>query len=503
VPSGAGSAAAQTTTIGGVLGTRVGRYGNNVVSLVVKACMRPTHWLTFVMLMLASHGSALGCSCSPASEAPACEKILTADVIFVGTVQSIVPDPHLPAASRLRVYRFQVDTTYRGLLPSVDHIVVNPDNFTSCQTEYRRGSRYLVFASRLAGTDEVISGGCHGSRLAEYATKDLAFLGAYRNNQAGRLVYGRVLQWATSIGRPRREEDAPVAEARVVLSNGIQTFVRQTTQTGDFRFDGVPPGTYSLSAHREPYVANPPVVAVVVPAVGCAERFPTLEARASISGALMNEKGKPAAKERVELLRKSQSGVWYSTYQFWTETNDRGLFKFADLPDGDYVLGYEIWGGRPSNYSPYTTRYYPGVPQLAEASVLHLLPMQVMTDVKLSLGKPDTPRSIRVVVTWPNGTPCGHNLLQLFSGEDLIKNVGPLFGGSAKAPNGIIEFTGYAERMYDLHVRYWIDDLGGPVPHDQQRIARSDRVQLMPGKDAATVKLVLTRKLLSDEDEPW
>jgi len=39
----------------------------------------------------------------------------------------------------------------------------------------------------------------------------------------------------------------------------------------------------------------------------------------------------------------------------------------------------------------------------------------------------------------------------------------------------------YAEREYDLHVRYWIDDLGGPVPHDQQRIARSDKVRLRQG----------------------
>ncbi len=66
--------------------------------------------------------------------------------------------------------------------------------------------------------------------------------------------------------------------------------------------------------------------------------------------------------------------------------------------------------------------------------------------------------------------------------------------------SGIVEFTGYAERGYDLHVRYWIDDLGGPVPHDQQRIARSDKVRLPPGDKPATVRIVLTRTLLSDED---
>jgi len=53
---------------------------------------------------------------------------------------------------------------------------------------------------------------------------------------------------------------------------------------------------------------------------------------------------------------------------------------------------------------------------------------------------------------------------------------------------------------YDLHVRYWIDDLGGSVPHDRQRIARSDRVRLPPGNKPAAVRIVLTKTLLSDED---
>jgi len=75
-----------------------------------------------------------------------------------------------------------------------------------------------------------------------------------------------------------------------------------------------------------------------------------------------------------------------------------------------------------------------------------------------------------------------------------------LSGQPSATHNGIAEFTGYADREYDLHVRYWIDDLGGPVPHDQQRIARSDKVRLPPGNEPATVRLVLNRTLLSDED---
>jgi hypothetical protein len=80
----------------------------------------------------------------------------------------------------------------------------------------------------------------------------------------------------------------------------------------------------------------------------------------------------------VEVLRRNQQGSWYSTYQFWTQTDGEGRFKFEDLPDGDYLLGYEIWGGKPSNYSDYPTRYFPGVSDQARASIVHLVPMQVL-----------------------------------------------------------------------------------------------------------------------------
>ena len=104
------------------------------------------------LFVLTPFGRVLGCSCSPAASAPACEKILTTEIVFVGTVRAIEPDAQFPTASKNRVYRFQVETPYKGLSQNVTQVVVNPDNFTSCQTEYKLGMRYLIFGTRLRGT---------------------------------------------------------------------------------------------------------------------------------------------------------------------------------------------------------------------------------------------------------------------------------------------------------------------------------------------------------------
>jgi hypothetical protein len=201
----------------------------------------------------------------------------------------------------------------------------------------------------------------------------------------------------------------------------VATFTQRTTEAGDFRFEGIQAGPYNLSAHLAPYISNPMTLPIEVPAMGCVERFPKLEAHAGLSGVLTTEDGHLAAKERVELLRRNQQGSWYSTYQFWTQTDAEGRFKFEDLPDGDHLLGYEIWRGKPSNYSDYPTRYFPGVSEQARASIVHLVPMQVMNNLKFSLARPHTPRSVRVEVVWPNGTQPRQNLLQLFNGNELIK----------------------------------------------------------------------------------
>ncbi len=389
---------------------------------------------------------------------------------------------------------------YKGLPAGVKQLVVNPDNLTTCATQYLPGKRYLIFGDRTPGTDQVRSGGCQGSRMAEHAVEDLQFLEAYRLGKATNSVHGRVLQWVTTIGRPRRAEDAPVVGALVELRSGDRVYTRRTPASGDFRFENIPAGRYTLSATLAPYVLDR-ALELSVPGVGCLERFPLLKAHTRVSGTLLTETGAPAMDMRVELLRKHRDGGWYSTYEFWRSTSARGEFSFEGVPDGDYLLGHEIWHDRPQNHQRYPTTFFPGVTRRTNATVLHLGPLQSITGLQIVLPKPHTSRQIQVRVVWPDGTAPAQNLLQLMDGDDLIQNSGFAIPSHQPPPHGgLMNFTGFAERSYRLNVRYWVDDLGGPVPHDQQRVARSEVFELAPGSAPASVKLVLTRRLKADDD---
>jgi hypothetical protein len=105
-----------------------------------------------------------------------------------------------------------------------------------------------------------------------------------------------------------------------------------------------------------------------------------------------------------------------------------------------------------------------------------------------------------VEVVLPDGTSPTEHLLQLFDGENLIKNIG---GSLPNKPpvhhKGIVEFKGYEERSYRLHARYWFDDLGGDVPTDQQRIAITEVKEVTAGKNTS-LRLVLSKTLLASEE---
>jgi len=92
---------------------------------------------------------------------------------------------------------------------------------------------------------------------ASTSEADIDFLQSYAHGKSETAVNGKVVQWVTWIGRPREAEIAPLHGAEVTLSNSDQSFTSISAPNGAFRFSGVPPGDYLLSARLDPCNPDP------------------------------------------------------------------------------------------------------------------------------------------------------------------------------------------------------------------------------------------------------
>lgn len=300
-------------------------------------------------------------------------------------------------------------------------------------------------------------------------------------------MFGRVLQADPAIIPRSRHLDAPVAGATVTIRNSATERTAETNRDGEFRFENLPPGEYAVAARHAAYTPLRESQQVNVPVRGCVQVLPRLNAAAGIADRALDRDGKPAPRVPVQLLRRNNAGEWYAASRFQTTSSAKGEFKFFDLPAGDYLLGHEIWYGKPSIKTPYPTHYYPGVSVRGRAATLRLEPRQIMSGIDLVLPEPHTPRRIRVVVEWPGGEPPGKNLVQIFDGEEQLSHA---WGKS------VIDLTGYCERTHDLHAAYTVDET---VLEEVRERALSERVKPAPGCEPAAVKLVLTRRAAAHE----
>jgi hypothetical protein len=97
----------------------------------------------------------------------------------------------------------------------------------------------------------------------------------------------------------------------------------------------------------------------------------------------------------------------------------------------------------------------------------------------------------------------GNNLLQVFANNQLVRNLGgiPIAGRKPPPHKGALTFTGYEGREYVMSARYWVDDLGGPVPQDLQRVAIADPLRIVAGQGPVSIRLILKPPVLADAVE--
>ncbi len=154
-----------------------------------------------------------------------------------------------PGAQRAR---FRVEESFRGPASDVVEIVARGIG-GSCAYAFGHGTRYLVYARR-APDGTWRSFFCDPTAPLDQAGEGLAFArGVARDSRRGGRLFGSVLA-ADDAGGGQVGDPTPLKRVTIVIREGTGTFSTTTDSQGQYGFDDVAPGRYTLTVSASPGV---------------------------------------------------------------------------------------------------------------------------------------------------------------------------------------------------------------------------------------------------------
>ena len=292
---------------------------------------------------------AIACSCSTP---PPCQAYGDAMTVFIGTVT----DALATDSGRISRARVRVERAYKGV--SEETLILVTDERACADLELRVGEQYLVYADRLEDGG-VASRGCSRSRTVKDAEEDLKYLDNLRDVPPVSTILGTVVRSGETLG------DDPAAGALVEISSPDETKVITTDGEGHYRFDGLTPATYRITASQPGFRLSSEYdgAAVTASARGCA--VVDLALRKDWPGAIegrlkSSDDTSPPAGIRMSLIPVPVRGDDDLGHPFRAEvtTNAEGEYSFRGVPPGRYRIGMNLYQ-IPTPEVPYPSIYWP------------------------------------------------------------------------------------------------------------------------------------------------
>ena len=359
---------------------------------------------TFALLWLGLFTSeVIACSCN---EPPVpCQAYWEASAVFIGTVidSSIITlQIEDNRRERQRLVRFSLDEAFRGVQGATAEVITGMWG-GDCGFEFKPGERYLIYAYRRQQDNKLHTSVCTRTRPVSKADEDLQYIRGLSSATAGSLVYGEVQRQTRDVDS--RLVETPIPQMKITLVGDDKHLEVLTDSEGKFAFQNLSAGGYKVRIKLPAGLATyEPEQEIKVAERGCARVYFGVESDGRLRGKVFDANGQPMPKAQIALgsTNKNQYGHGDIVY-----SDQEGRYEFKRIPPGRYVLVIRN-DGLTSQVRPFPALYYPGVADIAQATVIHVGEGEVIDNYDLRLPPPLTEHTIEGVVTWADGQPASN-----------------------------------------------------------------------------------------------
>jgi hypothetical protein len=293
--------------------------------------------------------------------------------IFTGTVLSISDISDIQ--KRLQVAPHEM---FRGVPAAELTMVTEQDD---CLPEFRAGEEWLFYLRRDEKAHSlVLAYGSLSVPIIE-AQQEISTLRHTSTMADSGLIIGYVSHYMRV-----ESDESPVANQKVTAireSDGAE-YSAISDSDGNYEFEPLPIGSYTLSANTQPGLWAPDWGATIRPRSCHAYHF-ELRTDGRISGHVRAADGKPVA-EHPWVNVVSEDG----RYSDSAYVDDEGRFEARGLEPARYVVGVGI-NAQPNTAEWRARVYYPGVRSKDEAIVVELGTAERRANVDFRVPQPPAP----------------------------------------------------------------------------------------------------------------
>lgn len=286
--------------------------------------------------------------------------------------------------------------------------------------EFNDGESYLVYANKAGQEkkDGLVVWSGQAMLLAE-ADGAINYLRHRLAGPQSATLYGRVVRKMRPLGddlgnMPKR----PFRNIQVELQSATQRFVTTTDEKGNYLFSDIPPGEYSINCDLPARLeAEMNAKKLTLSAQFCKEHNIEALTTGQVSGTVLDHEGKPKFAE-VELVVAEEANSPKPRRFVVSADWQSGKFEFKHIPPAQYFLGVNLSklcrpGYYGEDFSCRPRTYYPGVSDVAQATLITLTESEQLKDFDFRLSPPFSTRTISGFACLPGGKPAANAEISL------------------------------------------------------------------------------------------